>query len=227
MAAQVNVPRERPSLACQRVASFAATVLPVPPGRLARPCGRSAYAYTPSGRSPAQSAASGIGVPGWRRRNLPPMAPRELGSRSTSSSFPPRERRVSSRAIRRRSATHGFVAGYRSSPCLRLATSAAHRRRPVPLRSLLGRVPRPRPNITSVLFACFRGGLPPWARRRGVAREQFRGSDVFLTPGVHRRALCASVKNMSGAPTKCGSGEHRSVAPAPPTSARSAGRTPA
>ena len=52
-------------LACQRAASFVATVLPVPLSRLARPCDLSSYTYTPSGRSPAQSAASGFGALGF------------------------------------------------------------------------------------------------------------------------------------------------------------------
>ena len=69
-------PTSVPVLACQRTASFAATVRPVPLGRHARPCDRSAYAYTPSGRSPAHPASIGFGVLGLRRRNLPPMAPR-------------------------------------------------------------------------------------------------------------------------------------------------------
>ena len=41
---------------CQRAGDFAATVLPLQGWRLRRPSPRSAYAYTPSGASPAESA---------------------------------------------------------------------------------------------------------------------------------------------------------------------------
>ena len=41
---------------CQRTGDFAATVLPLQGWRLRRPSPRSAYAYTPSGASPAESA---------------------------------------------------------------------------------------------------------------------------------------------------------------------------
>ena len=78
--------------ACQRAPSFAATVRPKPLGRPARPCDRSAYAYTPSGRSPAHAAATGFGVLGWRRRNLPPMAPRVFVAPATGLGLAPAPR---------------------------------------------------------------------------------------------------------------------------------------
>ena len=163
------------------------------------------------------------------------MAPRVLGSRSSPSSFPPGERCGSSLAIRRRFATHGFVAGYRSSPCLRLATSAAHRRRPVPLRSLLGRVPRPRPNITCVLFVCFCGGLPLWAPEGAASRT---GGLSAVRHGcarlVYLLKACAKAKAhhlvdcqlaMPPGPPKPGAGEL--AGPRCHISARSAERAPA
>ena len=52
------------------------------------------------------------------------------------------------------------------------------------------------------------------AQRRCRTRALSRVRWVF-DPRAHRRALCASVKNPSGAPAKCGSGEHRLVAPMP------------
>ena len=45
-----------PLLPCQRAVDFAATVLPLQGWRLRRPSPRSAYAYTPSGARPAESA---------------------------------------------------------------------------------------------------------------------------------------------------------------------------
>ena len=50
------------------------------------------------------------------------------------------------------------------------------------------------------------------AERRCRTRALSRVRRIFDTR-THRRALCASVKNLSGAPAKCGSGEHRRVAP--------------
>ena len=44
-------------------------------GRFARPCDRSAYTYTPSGRSPARLASFSRVPPRWRRRSKPRMAP--------------------------------------------------------------------------------------------------------------------------------------------------------
>ena len=68
-----------PSSACQwlpgqRAGDFVATVRPVHFGRFRRPCDRSPYTSTASGRSPAGIAANCFGVLGWRRRNRPRMA---------------------------------------------------------------------------------------------------------------------------------------------------------
>jgi len=62
------------------------------------------------------------------------------------SSLSPGERRASSRVIRGRSASRGFVAGYRSSPRSRLGASAANRSPAAALRSVFGLAFRPRPN---------------------------------------------------------------------------------
>ena len=61
-------------LPCQRAGDFVATVRPVHFGRFRRPCDRSPYTSTASGRSPAGIAANCFGVLGWRRRNRPRMA---------------------------------------------------------------------------------------------------------------------------------------------------------
>ena len=61
-------------LPCQRADDFVATVRPVHFGRFRRPCDRSPYTSTASGRSPAGIAANCFGVLGWRRRNRPRMA---------------------------------------------------------------------------------------------------------------------------------------------------------
>ena len=50
------------------------------------------------------------------------------------------------------------------------------------------------------------------AERRCRTRALSRVRRIFDTR-THRRALCASVKNLSWAPAKCGSGEHRRTAP--------------
>ena len=44
-------------------------------GRFARPCDRSAYTYTPSGRSPARLVSFSRVPLRWRRRSKPRMAP--------------------------------------------------------------------------------------------------------------------------------------------------------
>jgi hypothetical protein len=67
------------------------------------------------------------------------------GLRDAPSSLPSVRRRVSSRAIRSRFASRCVVAEYLSLPRLRLGAYDAHRRRVVALRSLFGRVRRPRP----------------------------------------------------------------------------------
>ena len=48
---------------------------PLRNGRFARPCDRSAYTYTPSGRSPARLVTFSQVPPRWRRRSKPRMAP--------------------------------------------------------------------------------------------------------------------------------------------------------
>ena len=98
---------------------------PVPLGRPARPCDRSAYAYTPSGRSPAHSAASGFGVLGLRRRNLPPMAPRAFVATARGLGLalaPLVVAPVASAACSRRdasSAGYGLLASRRAPPRMR------------------------------------------------------------------------------------------------------------
>ena len=44
-------------------------------GRFTRPCDRSAYTHTPSGRSPARLVSFSQVPPRWRRRSKPRMAP--------------------------------------------------------------------------------------------------------------------------------------------------------
>ena len=59
---------------------------------------------------------------------------------------PSGRKRAPSRAIRSRSASRRFVAGYRSSPRSRLGASAANRLPAAALRSVFGLAFRPRPN---------------------------------------------------------------------------------
>ena len=81
-----------------------------------------------------------------RRRNRPRMARSGPGVASLALIPPYGRNRALSRAIRGRSASRGFVAGYRSSPRSRLGASVANRPPAAALRSLFGLALRSRPN---------------------------------------------------------------------------------
>ena len=93
-------------------------------GRLPRPCDRSAYTYTPSGRSPALLVSFSWVPPGVGPKQSRAVHPRELGKRrmrsslaSGKSSTPPArcihfgEKLDSSRALHPPSAARYFVGG--------------------------------------------------------------------------------------------------------------------
>ena len=86
-------------------------------GRFARPCDRSAYTYTPSGRSPARLVSFSQVPPRWRRRSKPRLAPLvEFGAvLGVSASLPLPAPPLPSSS--RRYAPQSFVGGYASSPC--------------------------------------------------------------------------------------------------------------
>ncbi len=97
--------------AFQRAATVVATVRPVHLGRLARPCDRSLYTYTASGRSPAQLAVNLLRCARLRPRPWPRMAPLvefggtacaiSSGSSSRTRSCASTSRRLCSRPIPR------------------------------------------------------------------------------------------------------------------------------
>ena len=80
-------------------------------GRFARPCGRSAYTYTPSDRSPARLASFSQVPPRWRRRSKPRSAPSGAGSRRRKLVAPFGEKLVSSRALHPPFASRCFDGG--------------------------------------------------------------------------------------------------------------------
>ena len=111
----VSPQRCSPTVLCwfafQRAATVVATVRPVHLGRLARPCDRSLYTYTASGRSPAQLAVNLLRCARLRPRPWPRMAPLvefggtacaiSSGSSSRTRSCASASRRLCSRPIPR------------------------------------------------------------------------------------------------------------------------------
>ena len=121
-------------------------------GRLARPCDRSAYTYTPSGRSPAL-LVSFSRVPLGKTPTV--TARGTLGScgkathtrlslRGKARLLPRAAYTIRVTMLRRRDTA--------SSPRSRLVSHHANRRLAVPLRLLLARVALPRPSIRRVFL---------------------------------------------------------------------------
>ena len=149
-----------------------------------------AYAYTPSGRSPAQSAATGFGVLGWRRRNLPPMAPRVFVAPATGLGLAPAPRAVAPVAF----------AAFRVAMLRRLNTTSSPRGE---LRRACGE-PRRRVSLSSALDPSRRFlRIPIWcassapfcaaspsAEPLSVWRERGAGSAASEDARVCRRRRC-------------------------------------
>ena len=146
-------------LPCQCAATSRGDRAPVPSWAICASCDLSAYAYTPSGRSPAQLAAS------WLRfaRLTPPV----VAALGNSGGVVPgaRVHRSApcaavgrSRSVHRQSAAVCFVAQFRggcryiaaSRILPRLAAPGAHRARRLALRHALHPCPSPRPHLGSL-----------------------------------------------------------------------------
>ena len=135
----------------------------------------------PGQRYPSRMARSGPGVDG--RALIAPYG----------------RRRVSSRAIRGRSASRCVVSGYRSLPRSRPSASDANRRRAVALRSLFDRVRRPRPvkrrRFCSLIIAAalshrLASCRPHGWRRRAGGRPGDVMSDLSAVCTAARLAQC-------------------------------------
>ena len=149
-----------------------------------------AYAYTPSGRSPAQPAATGFGVPGWRRRNLPPMAPRVFVAPATGLGLAPAPRAAAPvafaafrvamlRRLNTTSSPRGELRRACGEPCRRVSLSSALD----PSRRFL-RIP-----IWCASSAPFCAASPS-AEPLSVWRERGAGSAASEDARVCRRRRC-------------------------------------
>ena len=166
-------------LPCQRAGDFVATVRPVHFGRFRRPCDRSPYTSTASGRSPAVIAANCFGVRGWRRRNRPRMArfcpgagwPRPHRSLRASAAPPP----AASAADPRRGASSRDTA---PSPARASARLTRTGRPPPPCARSSASPSDPDPVIGGVcLFAAF-------------ARSRLRRNRLARLPATGRVGEC-------------------------------------
>ena len=150
-------------LAFQCAVTVGATVLPVQGGRFARPSPRSAYTYTPSGRSPARLVSFSQVPPRWRRRSKPRLAPLvEFGAvLGVSASLPLPAPPLPSSS--RRYAPQCFVGEYTSSPCDVSHRASDEPRRRMSLSSALAPSSLASPSIRRVCLRSF------CARRRSVS----------------------------------------------------------
>ena len=152
-------------------------------GRFARPCGRSAYTYTPSGRSPARLVSFSQVPPRWRRRSKPRLAPLvEFGAvLAVSASLPLHAPPLPLSS--RRYAPQCFVGGYASSPCAVSRCASDEPRRCMSLSSALDPSSLPHLPLWRVSF------------RSPCARRLIAGSLNFIRQRgqplpIHRRSWC-------------------------------------
>ena len=119
---------------------------PLRNGRFARPCDRSAYTYTPSGRSPARLVSFSRVPPGCRPKTKPRVAPLvEFGAvLGGSASLPLPAPPLPSSS--RRYAPQCFVAGI-PSPRLATCLTAHPTNRVIACRSVRHSPPRPLPHL--------------------------------------------------------------------------------
>ena len=169
--------------ACQRAALFRATVLAFLGGRLLRPRGRLAYTYTPSGRSPVESAEPRKVPPSFGPKQSRAWHPREFGAvLGVSASLPHPAPPLPSSS--RRYAPQCFVGEYTSSPCDVSHRASDEPRRRMSLSSALNPSSLASPSIRRDFLRSF------CARRRPVSSLNL----VRVSPGAkqsrRRRAQC-------------------------------------
>ncbi len=147
--------------ACQCAALFRATVLAFLGGWLLRPRGRLAYAYTPSGRGPVESAAPRKVPPGFGPKQSRAWHPREFGAvLGVSASHTSSDRlrrlglrpRVIPRSLRRRSRrrrgdTRRNASSVNTPPRLATCLTAHPANRVAACRSVRHSPPRPLPHL--------------------------------------------------------------------------------
>ena len=141
--------------AFHRAATVGVTVLAFLGGRLLRPCGRSAYTYTPSGRSPVESTAPRkvpLGYDPDRGRAW------HLWSSSARCSGPrPLSRFMRRRSRRLRGDTRRNASSVNTPPRLATCLTAHPTNRVAACRSVRHSPPRPLPHlpIGAFLFVAF------------------------------------------------------------------------